>query len=90
VEGPDLRIGIDDIFTNWRRWCDANGHHAGSKNAFGKSLRSVFPKVKDGKLSKGGPNCYVGIGIPGGDGGSGGSGRDLAVQNLATPVLLPS
>jgi P4 family phage/plasmid primase-like protien len=41
VEGPDLRIGIEDLFDKWRVWCSQNGHHAGSKGAFGKSLRSV-------------------------------------------------
>jgi phage/plasmid-associated DNA primase len=78
ARGPDLRIGIDDLYVGkWSSWCYQNGHHAGSKTAFGKSLRSVFPKVKDGKLHKGGPNCYVGIGIPGEAAGSGGSGLVL-------------
>ncbi len=62
--GDHLRIGIDDLFMRWGTWCGQNGIRCGSKPAFGRNLRSVFPKIKDGKLHKGGPNCYVGIGIP--------------------------
>jgi putative DNA primase/helicase len=62
-----LRIAIDVAFAKWSSWCSGNGiKYIGTKITFGKSLRAVFPTVRDGKMSKEGKkvNCYVGVGIP--------------------------
>jgi putative DNA primase/helicase len=60
-----LRIGVDDLFAKYAAWCGQNEiRYVGSKISFGRNIRTVFPKIKEGKLAKGGARCYVGIGIP--------------------------
>jgi P4 family phage/plasmid primase-like protien len=65
VAGDQLRIGIDELFAKYAAWCGQNEiRYVGSKISFGRNIRTVFPKIKEGKLAKGGARCYVGIGIP--------------------------
>lgn len=42
----DAHESVDDLFGSWRDWCAFNGHYAGSKGTFSKSLRVAFPKLK--------------------------------------------
>jgi putative DNA primase/helicase len=43
---PALEVNVDDLFREWGRWCDANGHQQGSKTIFGRNLKAAFPRVK--------------------------------------------
>ena len=38
VSDPNGVLRTDHAFISWTRWCDANGHHAGSSRSFGHKL----------------------------------------------------
>lgn len=66
VIGPMFRVGVDELWMAWTRWCDANGRREpGTKQWFGRDLRSAFPAV-DIKQSRDGYDwhrVYQGIGL---------------------------
>jgi putative DNA primase/helicase len=57
----DVGIGheilIDDLFADWRAWCEDNGHKPGSVQTFGRDLRAVIPHLRvlrprDGEIKR--------------------------------------
>jgi putative DNA primase/helicase len=44
--GVGHEILIDDLFTDWRSWCEENGHKAASVQTFGRDLRAVVPHLR--------------------------------------------
>jgi putative DNA primase/helicase len=55
----------DDLYGDWKAWCEDNGHRAGAKSTFGSNLRSVVPELKAFRPRVGGKqvHCYSGIGL---------------------------
>lgn len=44
--GPEHWSWMDDIYAAWMRWCGVDGHTSvGSKQIFGRNLRSACPSV---------------------------------------------
>jgi len=63
--GAGLEVAVADLFTEWKDWCDLNGHKPGSVQTFGRDLRAVVPHVqqvrpRDGETRE---RRYVGIGL---------------------------
>jgi putative DNA primase/helicase len=44
--GIGYKILIDDLFADWRAWCEDNGHKPGSVQTFGRDLRAVIPHLR--------------------------------------------
>lgn len=42
---PTEQIPVQDLFDEWRDWCEKNGHVPGSKANFGKLLFSAAPSI---------------------------------------------
>ncbi|OBF65922.1 hypothetical protein A5753_01115 [Mycobacterium sp. 852002-51971_SCH5477799-a] len=63
--GRDKVVEKDLLYVAWKLWADSNGHHAGAKVTFGRSLRAAVPGLGradipiDGKRVHG----YRGIGL---------------------------
>ena len=38
---------IEDVWAEWKRWCEDQGRHAGTKNQLGIGLRSVIPGLRE-------------------------------------------
>jgi putative DNA primase/helicase len=66
--GPDKTVTRDLLYFDWKVWADSNGHHAGAKITFGRSLHAAVPGLGrvdipvDDKRVHG----YRGIGLLGG------------------------
>ena len=47
VVGPGYCVACDQLFDSWAEWCrETNRREAGTKQTFGKDLRSVLPGIK--------------------------------------------
>lgn len=44
--GIGHEIAIADLLTDWRIWCEDNGHKPGSVQTFGRDLRAVIPHLR--------------------------------------------
>lgn len=44
--GIGYEILIDDLFADWRTWCEDNGHKPGSVQTFGRDPRVVIPHLR--------------------------------------------
>lgn len=50
VVGPGCQAAVDDLFAAWQGWCKDNGRdHAGTKQTFGRDLRSAVPGLADAR-----------------------------------------
>jgi putative DNA primase/helicase len=47
--GPALEVEVDALFDAWKVWAEDNGHHAGAKSTFGRDLKAVASKIRQGK-----------------------------------------
>lgn len=48
--GPSFQVAVDVLYQAWRDWCQDNGYqHPGSKQEFGKALRSALPAIQDAR-----------------------------------------
>jgi len=45
VVGPGNRVTVEDLFAEWRRWCQDNGHGVGTKQTLGKNLIAAYPSI---------------------------------------------
>lgn len=67
IVGPEFTVGITDLFSDWRSWCETHGReHPGTQQTFGRDLRAAVPQVKvsqprgaDGSRER----FYAGIGL---------------------------
>ena len=41
--GPDKTVATDVLYVTWKLWTESNGHHAGAKITFGRSLHAAVP-----------------------------------------------
>ena len=46
VRGAHLNVGCEELYADWKRWADDNGHRAGSTQTFGRDLRAVIPGLR--------------------------------------------
>lgn len=65
--GPDRLVDKDSLYFSWKMWADANGHHAGAKITFGRSLHAAVPGLGRADISVGGKRVhgYRGISLIG-------------------------
>jgi phage/plasmid-associated DNA primase len=55
---------LQDMYNNWKWWCEDTGRKTGSDASFAKKLRAVFPKIRSDrpKNDKGKPlTVYLGV-----------------------------
>ena len=47
VVGPMHQVAVDDLWSAWLQWCEANGRrNPGTKSWFGRDLSSAFPNIR--------------------------------------------
>lgn len=66
IVAPGLRVPADDLFSEWRNWCETNGRREpGTVQSFGRDLRAAVPSLKVTQPRIGGvrERCYEGIGL---------------------------
>jgi putative DNA primase/helicase len=63
--GPDQRVPVEDLWTIWKRWCESEGRHPGTKAVFGRDLSAHAPSVRRTRPRAGEDRRYVyrGIGL---------------------------
>jgi putative DNA primase/helicase len=63
--GPDKTIQRDLLYLDWKIWADSNGHHAGAKSTFGRSLQAAVPGLGRADIPVGDKRVhgYRGIGL---------------------------
>lgn len=68
VLGPDKAIQRDLLYLDWKSWADLNGHQAGAKITFGRSLHAAVPGLGRADIRVGDKRVhgYRGIGLLGG------------------------
>jgi putative DNA primase/helicase len=62
---PAKTIRVDDLFTLWREWCEANGRdNPSNKQIFGRDLQAAFPgiTVKQERANGNRIRIYSGVG----------------------------
>jgi putative DNA primase/helicase len=66
--GPDKTIAKDHLYLAWKLWADSNGHHAGAKITFGRSLNAAVSGLGRADIPMGDKRVhgYRGIGLTGG------------------------
>jgi putative DNA primase/helicase len=63
---PLCRVGVDDLFSAWRGWCDRNGRReAGTIQTFGRDLMAVVATLRRIRTREGEERgrAYEGIGL---------------------------
>ena len=65
--GPDKTVARDLLYLTWKLWAESNGHHAGAKITFGRSLHAAVPGLGRADISVGDKRVhgYRGIGLLG-------------------------
>jgi putative DNA primase/helicase len=66
VVGSTKTVAVDDLWQEWKEWCEQNGHPAETKSLLGTQLRAAVPKLRTSRpRSKGTKRArdYVGIGL---------------------------
>jgi len=64
-QGPNKTVTCKELFRNWIKWCDENGHSPiGTVQTFGRDLRAAFPQIGTKQTAKGSrERKFVGIGL---------------------------
>jgi putative DNA primase/helicase len=44
--GAARRVEIDELYSDWLQWTEANGHVKSTKQVFGRDLRAAYPAIK--------------------------------------------
>jgi putative DNA primase/helicase len=65
VQDPEYRVPVDELYSAWKAWAEANGHTKSTKQVFGRNLRAALPRVsvtqpRDGKSRH---RSYVGVAL---------------------------
>ena len=70
--GP-FEVKVERLWLAWKRWCESDNRHAGTREVFGRDLRAAVPTVRrvkarseDGRIP-----TYVGIALRTPDQGGG-------------------
>ena len=66
VVGPGYRAAVDDLFAEWKSWCDANNRReAGTIQTFGRDLMAAVATLKRIQAREGENRfrAYEGIGL---------------------------
>lgn len=50
--GDGLKANCTELYNNWRKWCEENGHHSGSSMSFSLGLRSLIKLSRSRTLKK--------------------------------------
>jgi putative DNA primase/helicase len=63
--GPDEIVEKDLLYLAWKLWAESNGHHAGAKITFGRSLHAAVPGLGRADIPVGDKRVhgYRGIGL---------------------------
>ena len=48
--GTTQRVGVDDLWEHWKRWCTDDNRHPGTKAVFGRDLKAAVPTIKKARL----------------------------------------
>ena len=43
--GPDRQITVDELYVEYKAWCEDNGHVKATKQTFGRDLRAAVPSI---------------------------------------------
>jgi putative DNA primase/helicase len=62
VVDANCRVALGDIYREWERWCDIEGHRPGTRQAFGRDLLAAEPSVVNRRNHATG-RFYEGIGL---------------------------
>ena len=44
--GPERSTDVNELYSQWKMWCDDNGHPRTTKAVFGRDLRAAVPSVQ--------------------------------------------
>lgn len=62
-------VEVDELWAAWRRWCEHDNRHPGTRAVFGRDLRSAAPTIKRvrvrGDGAEGRTYVYEGLGLRG-------------------------
>ena len=64
--GPEYRTSVDDLFAEWKRWCESKGRREhGIEQTFGRDLLAAVPTLKRTQPREDGERyrAYDGIGL---------------------------
>ena len=64
--GPAYRVPVDDLFGEWKTWCEKNGRREpGTVQNFGRDLLAAVPTLRACRPQEGGERyrAYEGIGL---------------------------
>lgn len=60
--GTQYEIGIEELYSAYKAWCDAAGHKAQSVHVLGKDLRALIPRLTVARPRAGGKRRrYIGV-----------------------------
>jgi putative DNA primase/helicase len=64
---PGLTISVELLYQTWRMWCDTVGRKPGTKQTFGRDLRTAIPnlRVTQSREGESRERNYEGIGLKG-------------------------
>lgn len=67
VTGAEESVPVDYLWKSWKRWCEDDNRHPGTKQTFGRNLKAALPTIRRSKpRSEEGDEripTYVGIGL---------------------------
>jgi putative DNA primase/helicase len=43
---PELRVAVDTLYAAWEMWCKQNGRQVGTKQMFGRDLKTAVPGIR--------------------------------------------
>ncbi len=61
----DQRVEVDELWAAWKRWCEDDNRHPGTKALFGRDLRAATPTIRKARPRGDGEriHLYQGIGL---------------------------
>jgi putative DNA primase/helicase len=64
VVAPGRRVDSDQLYSEWKQWCERNGYPTSSQSEFGRRLSAAVPSAERKRATHGSrPWGYVGIGL---------------------------
>ncbi len=60
---PDHYVDVEQFWSAWKKWAEANGNHPGSKEGLGKRLRAASAHIVRLRVMRGGVQKYEYAGI---------------------------
>jgi putative DNA primase/helicase len=69
LRGPELAVGVDDLYAAWKTWTEDNGHGRSTKQVFGRDLRAAVPglRIVRPRDDGGRERVYQGVALRDGD-----------------------